>query len=412
MNIVIPPAQSWLRIALLNFFAATVLGAILRFAFVEEITWMDYRNVLHGHSHVAMLGWLYLGIYALLIHYFLPKEKQASKFYKWLFWLTEATVVGMFVAFPIKGYTGLSIFFSSMHIIFSYAFMWRFLKDRVPTGKGLIPFRFVKASLWFMVLSTLAIWSLPVIMAMEMRGSALFYATVQFYLHFQFNGWFIFVVLGLFFKLLENNGVQLPKGKVNTFFYLLTISCILTYVLAVTWSTPLPFLFWINSAGVAIQFAALFYFLLIYKDLRAFLEEKFSGWIRHLLFLSLICFVLKIIIQTAIIIPQLATVAYTIRNFVLGFIHLLLLGMMTCFILGLAADSKLVNLASKSAKIGLVLLLAGIILTELLLFGQGTMLWVGVGFIPAYYEVIFGASVLIPVGVLLLAYSQFLKPAP
>ncbi len=395
---------------MLNFFAATVLGAILRFAFVEEITWIDYRNVLHGHSHVAMLGWLYLGIYALLIHYFLPKEKQASKFYKRLFWLTEAAVVGMFFTFPILGYTGIPIFFSGLHIIFSYAFMWRFLKDVASATKGTVSFRFVRAALWFMVLSTLALWSLPVIMAMDMKGSALFYATVQFYLHFQFNGWFIYAALGLFFKVLENKGIQLPRGRVNIFFYLLTISCLLTYVLAVTWSTPLPFLFWINSAGVAIQFAALYCFSLIYRDLRTFLKERFSGWIFYLLLLSLVCFVLKIIIQTAIIIPQLATVAYTIRNFVLAFVHLLLLGMMTSFILGLAADSKLVNLASKTAKTGLVLLLAGIILTELLLFGQGTMLWAGAGFIPAYYEVIFGASVLIPVGVLMLAYSQFLKP--
>ncbi len=407
MNSISSPAKNWLRIALLNFFAAAILGLLLRLAFVVELPWIDYRNILHGHSHVAMLGWLFLAIYALLINYFLPSEKQQSKFYKRLFWLIEATVIGMFVAFPLQGYAGFSILFSSSHIILSYVFMWRFLKDARPVGQGSVSFRFVKSALWLMVLSTIAIWSLPVIMAMDLRGSALYYAAVQFYLHFQFNGWFIFAILGLFFKLMENGNVALPSKKVATFFYLLTVSCLLTYALAVTWSTPLPFLFWLNSAGVAIQFAALIYFLLIFKDLRAYLFSKYKGWVGKLLYLSLICFVIKIIIQTAVIIPQIATVAYTIRNFVLGFIHLLLLGLVTCFALGLAADSKLIDLKNKAAIVGLVLLLAGIILTELFLFAQGTLLWAAIGFIPGYYELIFAASVLIPIGVLMLAIPQF-----
>lgn len=170
MNIIPTPAKGWLRVALLNFFAAAILGALLRMAFVVELPWIDYRHILHGHSHVAMLGWLFLAIYALLIHYFLPEEKQQSKFYKRLFWLIEATVVGMFVAFPLQGYAGFSIFFSSAHIILSYLFMQRFLKDAKPTSQGSVSFRFVKLALWFMVLSTIAIWSLPGIMAMDLRG--------------------------------------------------------------------------------------------------------------------------------------------------------------------------------------------------------------------------------------------------
>ena len=50
-----------------------------------------------------------------------------------------------------------------------------------------------------MLLSTLAIWSIPPIMIKMGAGSPIYQAAVQFYLHFQFNGWFIFAVLGLFF---------------------------------------------------------------------------------------------------------------------------------------------------------------------------------------------------------------------
>ena len=401
------PTKNWLRIALLNFLMAAIMGATMRFAFVDELRWLDYRNMMHGHSHVAMLGWIYMALYALLIHYFLPKEKQGANFYKKLFWFTEATVVGMAVAFPIQGYAGFSIAFSSLHIIASYLFMWRFLKDAKTVNKGLYSFRFLRAALWFMVLSTVAIWCMPIFMKMDLRGSALYYGAVQFYLHFQFNGWIIFAILGLFFKMAEFHNLPIPSRLYGRFFYLLTASCFLTYLLAVTWSTPLPILFWINSFGVVLQSAALIYFWLLYKGMRPFLDGHFSGWPRNLFLLALISFFIKIMIQASVVVPHIATVAYTIRNFVLGFIHLLLLGMASCFILGFAANENLISLSSKTAKCGLAILLAGIILSEFILFGQGVLLWGEMGFLPAYYIMIFGVSVLMPIGLVVFVYSQF-----
>ncbi len=405
------PTSAWLRIALLNFLIAAIMGATMRFAFVEELRWLDYRFMMHGHSHVAMLGWIYMALYALLIHYFLPKEKQASVFYKRLFWFTEITVIGMAIAFPLQGYAGFSILFSSLHIIASYLFMWRFLKDAKTANKGLYSFRFTQLALWFMLLSTVAIWAMPVLMVNNMRGSAFYHATVQFYLHFQFNGWIIFALLGLFFKMTEFHRLPISEKNAKRFLYLLIASCLLTYVLAVTWSTPLPILFWINSGGVALQLLALIYFVLIFKKMQPFLDGHFTGWARHLFLVALISFIGKIIIQTAVIVPWIGVVAYTIRNFVLGFLHLLLLGMATCFLLGFAVHENLISLKNKVAKSGLAILLAGLILSEFILFGQGVLLWGEMGFLPAYYVLIFGVSVLMPVGIGVFVYSQYISKA-
>ncbi len=385
---------------------AAVMGALMRFAFVEELRWMDYRYMMHAHSHVAMLGWIYLAIYALLIHYFLPAEKQRASYYNKLFWLTELSVLGMAVAFPLQGYAGFSIAFSGLHIVASYFFMWRFLQDAKGPNQGRYSFRFVQLALWFMVLSTLAIWLMPVLMVTGRAGSAVYYAAVQFYLHFQFNGWVIFAILGLFFKMTEFHRLTISGKNANRFLYFMVASCLLTYVLAVTWSTPLPVLFWINSAGVALQMVALIYFFLIYHEIRTFLEGHFMGWVRHLFLLALISFFIKIIIQTAVIVPQIGVVAYTIRNFVLGFIHLLLLGMASCFLLGFAAHENLIFLASKTARAGLTILLAGIVLSEFILFGQGMLIWGELGFLPVYYNLIFWVSVLMPVGLGVFVYAQ------
>ncbi|MDB4727810.1 hypothetical protein OAF63_03380 [Saprospiraceae bacterium] len=409
-----PMQKVWFKAALVNLLIAAIMGAILRFAFVAEIPGFKFQYFLHGHSHVAMLGWVYLALFAFLIHSFLPAEKQKSKYYHRLFWSTQASVLGMLIAFPLQGYAAFSIVFSAIHVVLSYLFILRFLKDLRLTIKApsigaitnkdtsirsVFSHKFIRASFWFLIVSTIALWAMGPIMALDLKGTAWYYSGVQFYLHFQFNGWFIFAVLGLFFKILEDKGIVLPPKLMQNFFILLVISCVLTYALAVTWSTPLPILFLINSVGVTIQFAALVCFLLIIKRLWKELKSFFPKWVGVFFTVAFGCFVLKILIQTAVVVPYIGTVGYTIRNFVIGFLHLMLLGMITGFLLGFGAQKDMINRQDKWVRIGFVFFLIGFLLSELILFGQGLLFWGAMGFIPKYYEILFGVSVLMPLGI-------------
>ena len=67
--------KKWIVIALLNMLIAVSIGALLRFAYVEEISWLAFKNFLHAHSHAAMLGWVYLALFTFLISTFLPKNR-------------------------------------------------------------------------------------------------------------------------------------------------------------------------------------------------------------------------------------------------------------------------------------------------------------------------------------------------
>ena len=207
----------WFRIALANFFIAAVMGVVLRYAFVEEISWLKFRYFLHGHSHVAMLGWVYLALYALLMGAFLSEEQQRSTFYRNVFLASQVAVIGMLISFPIQGYAPWPIAFSTLHGLASYFFAWRFWRDI--RGQSGLPALFVKAALLFMLFSTLALWAMPPIMLLGLQQKAIYYMTVQFYLHFQFNGWFAFAVLALFFQLLESRhilGFGRTGGKVGS----------------------------------------------------------------------------------------------------------------------------------------------------------------------------------------------------
>ncbi len=401
--------QIWVRTALLFFFIAACIGALLRWAFVAEVDGMEFRYFLHAHSHLAMLGWVFLMFYTFLIHSFLNEKEQNRKIYKVLFRLIVLSCIGMLISFPIAGYSFWSILFSTLHILVSYVFVWSFWKD-LPENqiKGRPSIRFAKTALVFMVISTFALWAMAPLMASEFRGSALYYATVQFYLHFQFNGWFIFSVLGLFFKLLEKAEIELSQKLINAFYILLVISCFPTFALAVAWSNPLPIIFWINNIGVAIQLLALIYFIIFLNRVFPILKSIITGKARLLIGIALFCFIAKILMQSAVIVPNIATVAYTIRNFVIGFIHLVLLGVISHFIFGYAKLNGLIKLENKLSKIGIFLFITSFFLTEFTLFIQGLLLWSAIGFVPYYYEGLFAFSVLLPFSVLLILFGEII----
>lgn len=393
---------SWYRIALSNFLIAALLGLTLRFAFIQEIPFFKYKNILHAHSHVAMLGWLYLGLYGLLVAHFAPKAREASRFYQRLFWLSQLSVWGMLFSFPFQGYGAVSITFSVLHIFCAYtlaANLW--MDSKVVSGFSRL---LLRTALAFMVLSTFGIWAMGPLMTLGFKHSIWYHLAVQFFLHFQFNGWFIIATLALFFRWLEGKGYHFPAKRQQWLYGLLVSATFLTFALAVAWSEPHPLVFACNSIGVLLQLSGLLLFIWQLWPLRAGIKAALSPVQFSLWQLALISFCFKILVQAAVALPFVAQMAYTIRNYIIGFIHLIMLGILSFFILGVQYGQKL--RFSAQDKWGLFLLGSGIIASEALLFLQGSMFWIGWGFMPGYYELLFGASCLMPVGIGLLFFNK------
>ncbi len=396
------PAKAW-PLLLLNLFTAAVAGTLMRLAFVVELPWMDYYNVLHAHSHFAMMGWAWPALYLLLYREFVPATAR-ERSWRYLFLALIGSAWALFVAFWAQGYALWSIVFSTLFLLLAYAFarrLWPHLPKGTPAGM------LARAAIGFMALSTLALWAMPALMLTDLRGSAWYYMAVQFFLHFQFNGWFLFGIVALGFRMMETMGIELPAARVRRFLWWLSASCLMTYALAVTWSTPRPWLFALNSAGVLVQAVALGLFLALIRPHWRTVAARLDGPTRLLLGIALLAFVLKIAIQTAVVIPFIAKVAYTIRNFVIGFIHLILLGVVTCGLLGFSAFRQMWPARTAPARLGLALFVGGLIGTETWLFLQGLFFWAALGFLPATYEVLFGLTLLLPLGIGLLAWSAF-----
>lgn len=393
--------KSWLIICFINFFIAALMGLLLRLLYVSPIEIVNYQFLLHGHSHVAMLGWVYLMIYSLMVHFFIPKEKQQKPVYNRLFWVTEIAVIGMMFRFPVEGYALFSIVFSTLHIFCSYYFCRLVWKDAHTDS---LPEKLLlRTALFFMILSTLGVWCLGPAVGLLGKASAFYQIAIQFFLHFQFNGWFLFAVLALFFHQLK---VIINEKQFRLFYNLLVAATILTLALPVSWYLNHAVFYWMNSLGVVLQLGAFVMFVKIIKPhFKTFfsvlqpIEKTVYGF-------ALFSLGLKIGIQLVVLIPGLDQISHQIRNFVIGYIHLTMLGIITGFLLGFALQNKLVNGKNSMICWGIQLFLLGFVATEMLLFLQGGYFFFDQGQLPGYQQKLFIASISLPAGLLMLIIGQ------
>jgi hypothetical protein len=385
-------------ICLINFLIAALLGLILRYSFINSID-LNYRFLTHAHSHIAMLGWVYLMLFTLIVHYFIPDKKPV---YNRLFWITEFAVIGMMLSFPFQGYAAVSISFSTLHIFCSYYFVYLIWKHHQINN---LPSQYLlKASLLFMLLSTIGIWCLGPAVSILGKASAFYHVAIQFFLHFQFNGWFLIAVIAVFFHI-----IQLKDSKqFRLFFNLLIVSTILTLALPVNWYAPHNFLYWINGLGVLIQVFVIILFLKLIRPYQNSILKHNSKLIFYMFSFTIFCFVLKSVIQLVSLIPEVSQTAYQHRNFVIGFIHLTMLGVISGFLFSFILQSRLV-INNNLLRLGIYAFLLGFILTEIILIIQGAMFYLKSGFMPNYYLLLFIFSLLIPFGIFLLI-TNILKP--
>ena len=396
--------KSWLLCTFANFFIASLMGLLLRWMYVAPIEGVNFQFLMHGHSHVAMLGWLYLMLYCLIFHFFVPKEAQQKPIYNRLFWVTELAVVGMMIDFPAQGYAFVSILFSTLHIFCSYWFCYLIWKDAKPSTFP--EKRMLHTALFFMLLSTLGVWCLGPAVGIMGKASAFYQIAIQFFLHFQFNGWFLFAVLALFFK---QSKINVEEKKFRLFYNLFVTATVLTLALPVSWSLTNPIFYWINAVGVTIQLISFILFAQLIQPNFLHFFTSLSSLEKTVYRFALCSLALKVIIQLIVLVPELSQVSHEIRNFVIGYIHLTMLGIITGFLFGFALQNGFLNPQNKIQKWGVKIFLLGFVATEILLFLQGIWLFLKSGSFPNYYQNLFIASICLPLGLLFITGSLFYK---
>jgi hypothetical protein len=352
-----------LRFAFANLLLVACLGVLLRsFPYLSYFP-LSYKNILHGHSHLAFGGWVMPVLLFLVLHYFSElAQKVAVRHWRNISFLLIVSAVGMFVAFPLQGYKAVSIFFSTLSIVAGF-YMAFVIRKALPKNTSTASSLFLRAGLFYLVLSAIGPLATGPLIAFGKAGSPLYYNAIYFYLHFQYNGWFSFAVLAVLYKMLEQKGAR-KNGLVV--FWLLNIACVPAYLLSVLWMQPPIMLNMLGGLAALLQLHAVYLFL---KDVRD-LSWK-SGWANKIIWLSMGAFVVKNVLQLASAFPSVAALAYEHRNFVIAYLHLVLLGFVSLFAFG-AILKACSALCSKGFKSGFLLFFVSFIITELLLVGQAT----------------------------------------
>ncbi|MCK5815947.1 MAG: hypothetical protein KAH07_08385 [Flavobacteriaceae bacterium] len=392
-----------INIALGYFSIIAFLGVLLRVFYITNIS-LNYKHLVHAHSHVALLGWIYTTL-TTLIYFFYIKNQQAHKKYNTLFWFTQITIIGMLISFPIIGYALYSIIFSTLFLLASYWFFWFFIKHTSIAQKKTNSYKLIRAGLWFMVISTLGPWALGIIMNTLGNTSIWYKNAIYFYLHFQYNGWCIVTLLGVFFYFLEKQNISISKKQFDSFYWMLISSVILTVSISFLWTSPSIIFNFLGGFGSTLQ---LFAFGYLFKILRPFytqIKENLSPLTFGILKTGSVFFFLKMTMQL------LGSTSYFSRaiashiDFAIGYLHWTFLGVISVFIFGFLHHFKLLFFSKRTVQLYLI----GFVLTEILIFYKGIVSFFSQEIFEAYYLSLTLASAILFISIVLLMLAQFKK---
>jgi hypothetical protein len=366
----------WSKISLIFFLLVAIIGTLLRSVAYIPIP-LKYLNLVHAHSHTAFQGWVYLIMMLLLTKTFLTDHQVEKGRYALQFKLTVFIVVGVLISFSLQGYGLYSIIFSTLFQLLNYWFVFRFLKD-VKKGdfseKYQFSLKFVKTGLWYGLLSTLLPYAIGISSAKGLNGTDTYNALVYSFLHLQYNGWFLFVVLGLFFYYMNKKNIPYNKGFANRFYWLFTIGVIPAVSLSFLGMDFSESINLIAYFSVLVLVLALVYFILMLPKHLASLIKESSVWFRLYFLGFLISFVVKTVLQCFSVFPFLKDYAFFNKPIIIAYLHLSLIGSISFLFLALLIEKKYLPL-NVLVKTGSALLLIGFVITETVLVLMGFSLF-------------------------------------
>lgn len=391
----------WVRIAFHFLIFSAVAGLLLRVSHVITIP-INYKNILHTHSHIAILGWMYLAFAAALVREFFPHEHIH---FRKIFVATLVTIIGMIVSFPFEGYGVFSISFSTLFLFASYWFVYVFSKKLKSKGSS-IANGFAFWSLFYLVLSSLGPWVLGPIKILIGSHSIEYNLAIYYYLHFMYNGFLVLASFAIIIKKLENEGIAYSIKRAKWFFKLTVYAVLPLYALFTLWINPPA---WVYIMAVIAAFSQVVALMFGWSTLMRFKKSISRNFYRNILVLVLIAYLTKVVMQLFASFPAMAEYAYNTRVFTaIGYIHLVMLGFLTLILLIYFVDSKLFY-NSNFVKLGFVMLIMGIALSESILFTNGLLIsYKGIS-ISNYSQWLVMASSLMPIGLIMIWIKQFKK---
>ncbi|MBK8628543.1 MAG: hypothetical protein IPN86_24225 [Saprospiraceae bacterium] len=314
---------------LINLTIVAFVGMLMRYKIGFEFPYLSQKYLLHGHSHFAFSGWVTHILFTFLV-LSLGRQIKNAKIFNNLIVANLLCAFGMLIAFIIQGYGTVSITFSTLSIFIGYIFAYYYYKE-LQGCQGHPSHQWFKAALFFNILSSLGTFYLAYMMVSKNIDQHAYLGSVYFYLHFQYSGWFFFTIIGLIISKFATLSDFVYKPSMFYFFF---IACFPAYFLSILWANLPWYLYILPIGAVALQLFGLYELIKLILRLMQQIRQQWAVSVQWLLGMALVALVIKILLQTGSVIPAISKLAFGFRSIVIAYLHLVLLGFTSLFLLG------------------------------------------------------------------------------
>jgi len=377
------------RWAIINFIVLSIFGVLLRYMQLYDVPKLDYQFILHAHSHFAFSGWMFFSI-AFLIKSLCNEGKIGSGF-KTIFLLTLLSAYGMLASFSWQGYKLVSISFSTLFVLVTFRFTYlvfhgNLLKQCVNEPAYIL----LRGSLFLLCLSALGPFALGPLAALGLKNTPYYQDAIYFYLHFQMNGFMLLAILGLLVATLPTKPL-VKRSRLWLYFFIFSV--IPLYFIFTLWSktSSLSWILACSGAGLNLVSWAMLCFNFRTQWLNlSFLERA-----------ATIGLTFKCIFQLLVCIPAVGDWTFLNRNLIIGYIHLLTLGIIMPLLIGQFLRKGMIRSCKLVATVNILYVILAV--TYLCLLFLQPLLALFAIVIPSYQFLLFLLCLsFLPVGILLL----------
>lgn len=361
----------WISFCIFNFLIIAVLGTILRIYAIIPLDFFTFQHIREAHSHFAFYGWI-----TALIYFFVAKNFQekypyiSTKKYYILMIINQISSYGMLFSFMYNGYFWLSILFSTIALLGNFAYFFFLMKDTNNSSSLEIPW--LKAGGFFSIFSSIGIFSLAYLMATKGQNVDLHRASTYFYLHYQYNGFFLFSCIGLLLHTLQSKNSIFPKLTNKICFYLLFLGTFLGYILSILWLNIPNYLYFLSNSLAVIQIIGISILaIFIFKNWKK-ISVNYTKVQSILFYVFGIAILLKFFLQFISTFPFFVSI-FNNLNLVIAYLHLVLLMGFSLFFIWKILETNLF-IITKTLSISIFSLILGIIFNEIILLISGFIL--------------------------------------
>src|SRR5690606_617399 len=186
---------------------------------------------------------------------------------------------------------------STLFLFASYWFAWFTLKFVPANFKDRFSWRLVKTAIYYLVFSSIGPWAIGGVMATLGPTSIWYKTSIYFYLHFQYNAWFILALLGILFYFLEEKGIQFNPQKMKSFLFLFNFGAIFTFFLSALWFEPPMIIYVLGGIGAVVQILAFHDIYWIFKEHFPLIKSKFDRTSRIFFKIAFVLMAAKLLMQ-------------------------------------------------------------------------------------------------------------------